>query len=118
MEYQEALTRWARKFAVEQGCDPPGFIRWDDDRLVTLEIEHSDGYRYSTYTYEDSSTVVHLRVPFIGHHVTYLTPTPRVDPDLEYDRSWGYTWDPSLGDTFDFSQILGAILEEANGTGS
>lgn len=110
MEYQEALTRWARKFAA--GKHISGFIRWDDDRPVTLEIEHREGYRYSSYTYEDSSTTVHLRVPFIGHHISHLSRNPRVDSDLEYDRVWGHTWDPQY-DTFDFAEILGAILAEA-----
>ena len=129
MEYQEALTRWARKLADR---DPrmadERFIRWDDDRPVTLEVnyEPGGGCSYGTCDY-DAYTTITLTVPFIRQRrglagtgdlvalidgkVVYRNETDEVP------WAWTKEWNPAY-DTFSFSDVLAGILEEANGTGS
>lgn len=114
MEYQKALTRWARKLADR---DPRmadmGFVRWDDDRPVTLEMRFDPGSGCDTCGWGAYTEVV-LEVPFIGYHISYLSLRPRFDTSLEVQRRWDRTWNPEH-DTFDFAEILGAILAEAAG---
>lgn len=88
MEYDEALKTWG-KLRLER----VGFPEIDPD-TVTVEMDFSEGWRYSSYTYEDARAEVSIQ-------------------GYSKNRDYGYT--SIAASDFDFGMVLREIIEAADG---